>query len=256
MGNRQRIFSTAVLGFLFLLRALSAPASAGDGGARILGMAAIKEPYKPVKSLQTRTYNPDGTHVEFSITFSKEMSAALRDWNPDFKLWTQSEYDSRRIKAYEFSLHSTPSAVIGYFNGDVWPDVYLTGHDKTHFLNIAVLSGSSTTYHILVQNTSRLEDIPSWSYTADTKKFRNVLIFQAKGNSYDYGGDMAEYREIRTLEHDGIAIGDIWRDKSTGEEKIELLKIISWNERENKFTDWDLLTDPDSPQPSGPLSTR
>lgn len=198
-------------------------------------------------------YDPTGTHIEYRLVFSEAMKDAIRSYNPDFVLWEQRDYDPRRIRAYAYSLHSIPMAVIGDFNGDGWSDAFLRGHDKTHSIHLAVLSNSATTYKVMEYVKGDINKTPIWSYAGNTKKFREVYVFQPKGRTYDCSGDTAEEQDLRTLKYDGIGIGDIWRDKTTLKEAIEITGVLSWDDGKNSFSEWPLSTDPDSDYPSGPV---
>jgi hypothetical protein len=226
------------------------PAYAGKIKNSVTPFASSHTQHLPgVPSSQGDTPSPP----ESLILPDGPLKEALRKYAPDFRIWRQDAYDSRRIRAYPHSSRSTPATVLGDFNGDGVMDAYLHGHDSTYALTICALSRSSGSYEITENSRSSLKDLPAWSYDPASKKFRTVLVFQPAGSSYACGGDMAAKTDTCILKYDGIAIGDIWRNKATGEERIELLEIIYWDEETRRLSKWSLLTDPDSDFPSGPL---
>lgn len=242
---------------LLLVLSCCFPVFAGDKAVPEASIKVMMQEFPPpapqITSNPPPLYDPAGTHIEYRIVFSEAMKDAIHSYDSGFVLWEQKDYDPKRIRAYEYSLHSIPMAVIGDFNGDGWSDSYLRGHNKTHSIHLAVLSNSATTYKVIEYIKGDINKTPIWSYAVNTKKFREVYVFQPKGRTYDCSGDTAENRDLRTLEYDGIAIGDIWRDRTTLREAIEIKAVLSWDKGKNSFSEWPLLTDPDSDFPSGPV---
>ncbi len=174
------------------------------------------------------------------------MSAAIRGYDPDFEVWTQDDYAPGIVRAYNFSLRSTPAAIIGDFNGDGVLDAYLTGHDKTNVINIAVLSSSSATYTVAEMGRGRLDEIPDYVYAKGTKKFLAAYAFQPKGSRYDCGGDAGV--SILTLKNDGVAIETIYRDEEHNS-YLWIREVLYWDAAKRMFSHC-ALREPDSTYPS------
>lgn len=87
--------------------------------------------------------------VEYTVTLSSAMQAALKKFDPAFVPWQAANF-SRILRAlYEyksfapwrdFLSYQTPSVVIADFNGDKMPDAAMLGHNKTHGRRLVVLS--------------------------------------------------------------------------------------------------------------------
>lgn len=96
--------------------------------------------------------------IEYKIILSTGMRTALKEYDPEFKIWKMQDFNSMlRMGFYSFKpdrpgrhflAYQTPSAVIGDFNGDNIPDIVLLGHDKIREKVIVILSKNSK-YHII-----------------------------------------------------------------------------------------------------------
>lgn len=87
--------------------------------------------------------------VEYTVTLSSAMQAALKKFDPDFKIWPASNFDHvlRGIYEYKsfrpdknFLSFQTPSVVIADFNGDNMPDAAMLGHNKKQGRGLVLLS--------------------------------------------------------------------------------------------------------------------
>ncbi|MFH1539442.1 MAG: hypothetical protein ABIH66_10820 [bacterium] len=79
--------------------------------------------------------------IEYTVTLPGKMQKALDEFDPEFRVFAQSEFSYNIInKAYVFSAIQAPSAVIGDFNGDGVKDVALFGRNKTNSRILCILS--------------------------------------------------------------------------------------------------------------------
>lgn len=86
--------------------------------------------------------------VEYTVTLSTEMATALKQYDPEFKIWEAWDFDRLFQEMYPYGgstgkyliNYQTPSAVIGDFNGDKIADIALLGHNNTHDKRIVILS--------------------------------------------------------------------------------------------------------------------
>ncbi len=89
---------------------------------------------------------PNNATHDLFLTVS--MLRALDAWEPTFQPWEDRNYEDEIIHAYRFSAHQAPFAVVTDFNGDGLPDVALHGRTKRDDVVLALLSGSSGSYHV------------------------------------------------------------------------------------------------------------
>lgn len=159
----------------------------------------------------------------YKVVLSSGIREALRNYNPDFKIWAQSEYKPEVIGLYSFSARQSPSAVKGDFNGDGHLDAALSGRNKTSSVLLAVLSDSATSYKV-VEIHQPWFDKTKIDFAAPT------LSLQQKGSRYAYG-DM----EVRTLAlaNDAIGIQYLGRDRLSG--TLWLGEIYYWDENKKVF---------------------
>jgi len=225
---------TVLIALLALLARYS-PALAEGDAVRTLGTGVgTASPFKPAP-LDTKSlppYDPAGTHIHYGLTLSKEMTAALRAYDSAFKVWGQEDYDAKLIRAYKFSLQSSPAAVIGDFNGDGRPDVYLSGNDGLYSIGVSVLSDSATSYAVLERGKIKIDEIGEWVYIENTKKFRSVFAFLPKGSRYECGSD--NITGFNVLKNDGIAIQDFYRD-TENKEYFWTQEIRYWDTSKKEF---------------------
>lgn len=86
--------------------------------------------------------------IEYKVTLSTGMEAALKAYDPEFEYWKAQAFDPflRDVYTYGpstgeyFRTYQVLSAVIGDFNGDKIPDIALLGHNKTQEKRIVILS--------------------------------------------------------------------------------------------------------------------
>ncbi len=85
--------------------------------------------------------NDNALVIEYKVTMPEKMKKALDIFDPDFRVWNQSDFAPIIIKdVYDFSIKQAPSAVIGDFNGDNLKDIALFGRNKTKSSIICILS--------------------------------------------------------------------------------------------------------------------
>lgn len=87
--------------------------------------------------------------IEYTVKLSTPMQAALNKFDPNFKPWpaskfthvmrVMSEYKAFRLDR-DFLSYQTPSVIIADFNGDNLPDAAMLGHNKTHYINLVLMS--------------------------------------------------------------------------------------------------------------------
>lgn len=103
--------------------------------------------------------------VEYKVFLSTGMKAALKKYDPEFKIWRPQDFGAIWRGLYEyksfqpsrsFLAYQTPSAVIGDFNGDGIPDAALSGHTKTYIARLVVLSKGKI-YEVIVIDKSSFE---------------------------------------------------------------------------------------------------
>lgn len=212
------------------------PALAEDDAVRTPGFdleTASSFSPGPLNTGSLPPYDPEGTHIEYNSVLSGAMKTALHVHSPGFEIWGQKQYDAKRIRAYKFSLHSAPAAVLGDFNGDGQLDAYLSGRDKIYSIGVALLSNSATSYDVLERGRIKINDIGEWVYAGDTKKFRSVFAFRPKGSRYECDSD--NITGFSTLNNDGIAIQDIYRD-TENKEYFWTQEIRYWDVSKKEFT--------------------
>jgi hypothetical protein len=189
----------AVLVFFSCLQSCVLPANAGEEAVPLIsgGLSVVtrKKPPQPLPP-----YEPNGLRIEYKVILSSAIQNAVNTYDPDFVLWEQSDYRVENIRAYPFSLQSTPSVVIGDFNDDGKIDAVLAGRNTQGYPVLAVLSSNTALYRVIpIQEGGQLDwfkengkPIPKIAY--------NILSFQPKGKIYEYG----ELDGTITLQTDGI----------------------------------------------------
>ena len=87
--------------------------------------------------------------MEYTVTLSSAMLAAIEKFDPDFKPWEARSFTITLRGIYEyksfrpdknFLSYQTPSVVIADFNGDGLPDAAMLGHNKTFVRRLVLLS--------------------------------------------------------------------------------------------------------------------
>lgn len=159
----------------------------------------------------------------YKVVLAPGIRDALRNYNPDFKIWEQNEYKPEVIGLYSFSARQSPSAILGDFNGDGYIDAALSGRNKTSSVLLAVLSDSATSYKVL-------EIYQPWFDKTKIDFATPTLSLQPKGSRYTYG-DM----EVHTLAlaNDAIGIQYLGRDRLQG--TLWLGEINYWDANKKVF---------------------
>ena len=166
----------------------------GVPGATMSAVAA-----KPAPALLA--YDPNGPRVEYRIVLPDDMERALRAFDPSFKIWEQSDYSVKDIRRYPFSLQSTPSAVIGDFNGDGRLDCALAGRND-HGPELLVILSDTGGYRVVPIYRRETFDAPRKKGKRVPRTAFGLLSFAPKGKAYDVGGDMTV--RFVTLRNDGF----------------------------------------------------
>ena len=179
----------------FWLTILATPQAHGaTRGIPGQSMVAVPQPAPP-------PYDPSGPRVEYRIVLPDDMERALRAFDPSFKIWEQSDYSVKDIRRYPFSLQSTPSAVIGDFNGDGRLDAVLAGRNKHGPEILAVMSASATYRVVLVSRWNAFDTLRAKGKAVPKAAF-GLLAFVPKGKAYDIGGDSVT--RLFTFNNDGF----------------------------------------------------
>ncbi|MFC2135669.1 hypothetical protein ACFLTH_13725 [Bacteroidota bacterium] len=100
-----------------------------------------------------------------SVFLPFAMQTALENFDPDFKMWTLSDYNSLLLSWYPYSDKNLPFVALGDFNGDLIQDAILHGHNKTATMIICILSAKSK-YKVL---TLSKNIISNWSESSHSE---------------------------------------------------------------------------------------
>jgi anti-sigma factor RsiW len=143
------------------------------------------------------------------------MKEFLSRFSPDFKLRPLEEYSAKVLEHYCYSPGSSPSAVIGDFNGDGRPDAYLVGYEKAWLAAILLISNGPDAYYPIYAGRQKYENleaaVKNCALCFDReKKLVYAYYLQPRGASYSCGGDYSRIK--RTLNNDGIALLQTWKN--------------------------------------------
>lgn len=136
-------------------------------------------------------YRPTGPRIEYRAVLPRVMLEAIKAYDSGFVMWGEDDYPEGYLRSYLFSFQSSPSVVIGDFNGDGKADAVLAGRDIHGPAILAALSSGATSYMVIRIPTPRdgFFDAARKSGMVATKMAFNILSFQPKGKRYDLGGD-------------------------------------------------------------------
>lgn len=143
------------------------------------------------------------------------MQEFLYRFSPDFKLRPLEEYSAKVLEHYCYSPGSSPSAVIGDFNGDGRPDAFLVGYEKDWLAAILLISNGPDAYYPVYASRNKYDGLEaavkncSWCFDKE-KKLVHSYYLQPRGAAYSCGGDYS--RINRTLKNDGIALLQPWKN--------------------------------------------
>lgn len=163
-------------------------------------------------NVSCKTLNAGKAPSEAKIT--PLMQEFLSRFSPDFKLRPLEEYSAKVLEHYCYSPGSSPSAVIGDFNGDNLPDAYLVGHEKGWLASILLISNGPDAYYPVYASRHKYDGLEaaakncSWCFDKE-KKLVHAYYLQPRGATYSCGGD---YQIKRTLEKDGVAVLNTWKN--------------------------------------------
>lgn len=186
-----------------LLSLLAGVVGASYGAEGSLSMSfgpALENASKPLPP-----YDPDGLRVVYSVVLSTPMANALRSFDGSFVVWKQADYRPKELRSYPFSLQSTPSGIVGDFNGDGRPDAVLAGRNARGAAVLALLSGDSSAYSIAPISQFDFNKLREQGLAVPTVA-PDILFFQPKGKVYELG-DM--YIKKLILEYDAFEIAVI-----------------------------------------------
>lgn len=153
---------------------------------------------------------------------------AVKAFDPDFAVWELSDYRERELRTYKFSPRSSPSAIIGDFNGDTVIDAALAGRNKAGTAVLAVMSAGSDSYEVLPLRSNEVfawlrkrgKTVPDFAF--------DILSLQPKGTTYTVG-DM--YPKTFTIRYDGI------KDESLNVYSLKSYtgSVFWWDDSKKKF---------------------
>lgn len=92
-----------------------------------------------------------------SIYLPSLMRAAIENFDPDFQMWSLSDYNSLLLSWYPYSNNNLPFVALGDFNGDFILDVVLHGHNKTASMILCILS-TNNKYEVLTLSKNIVSD--------------------------------------------------------------------------------------------------
>jgi hypothetical protein len=168
------------------------PANAGEKPTPLASSISVVNPKKQPPPLPP--YEPSGLRIEYKIILSSAIKNAVTVYDPDFVLWEQSDYRAENIRTYQFSLQSTPSAVIGDFNGDGKTDAVLAGRNTRGAAVLAIMSSSTALYNVIpIHKGGRFDNFKQRGDSIPKIAF-DILSFQPKGKTYKKGD-----KYVRTL---------------------------------------------------------
>ncbi len=178
----------------------------------------------------------DEVSIEYRVVLSSKIKEAVINAYPGFAPWNQSDYFPKSLRAYEFSRYSTPTTVVGDFNGDGKTDVVLLGHDARGDLVLAVLSSNDSDYEVIPvaegsfdffrEEHKPIPIIATW-----------MLEFHPKGKKYQLS-DM--YPKDVALETDAFLIRslDVYAARKLGitsDSRYRMASLYWWDAGQNKF---------------------
>lgn len=158
---------TTIFGYIFLLAFPSSPVFAQDEDI----YSPLRYAYTEEEFCSASEKVANGTpriEISYQIILSTPMSKALRKVEPDFKIWPLSHFDPYTRSTYKFNdehserllrVYRSPSAVIGDFNGDGKSDVIMIGYDKTHEIEVTLLSKKNE-YEVTVSSKTQYNKLP------------------------------------------------------------------------------------------------
>lgn len=144
---------------------------------------------------------------EISVSVPVEISMALAEWNPQFVIYSSTEYPRKEANeiCYKFgsALLSTTTShsfslttAIADFNGDTKNDAMVIGHDKIDNFLVAILSEKGDSYKVFPLVSS------------DYKKYKlySNAVYTMTPASY------IERKELPFMFIDLFKKGDVWKN--------------------------------------------
>lgn len=101
--------------------------------------------------------------IVYSAALPPAMQSAVKAHDSHFVTWQQTDFLPFLLDNYKFSPQQIPSAAIGDFNGDGTPDAALWGHNKSHYLLLAILSDSKGWKVVEVLRRTYLDPKTTWN---------------------------------------------------------------------------------------------
>ena len=165
----------------------------------------------------------------------------LARFSPDFKLRPLEEYSAKVLEHYCYSPGSSPSAVIGDFNGDSTPDAYIIGYEPGWLARILLISNGPDAYYAVYAGRHKYEGLEaaikncSWCFDKERKLVHSYYL-QPRGAAYSCGGDYSQVN--RTLNNDGIAVLQPWKNG------LYISYVSIWDVLGNRFEEQHCVLNP------------
>ena len=177
-----------------------------------------------------------------SLEPAGEAAAALRGYNPDFRLWAMADYPEWRVKYYPFSENSLPYALRGDYNGDGIADLVVAGYDRDANIILALIS-SGTGYRTIEVDNVQFYHKARVSGRKVVPAPDKMLIAKAAGRKFGYGD--RSYVEI-VLEREGFVLKGIkdlnaayaWTDlplRGYGNDWLFVCEWTGWSDERSMF---------------------
>ena len=167
------------------------------------GEKRIKTPryYPPPEVKQIIFYDETPPYIKYQnykIVLSSEIEKLLKEYDPAFRPYNLDDYSTELTNLYPFSPYSTPSIIIGDFNGDGKKDILMEGKSERCRKKIAVMS---------FQNDYKIIEI--YKFKRDNEEKNEILnsgmLLQPKGSIYYSSSDSSEGYNTHVLPNDGYA---------------------------------------------------
>ena len=176
-------------------------------------------------------------NIRYEVKLTTAMEKLMYEYDPYFELFGIENYEKKFISYYPFSPYSTPSAIIGDFNGDGKLDSLLHGYnrEKKEIKKIVIIS-TKDGYKLKELDKRKLENLKDypWLYEIDKNNLiivKNLYLLQPKGSIYNCGGDSGIKSGFK-LKNDGYSLVS-----SVKKGRLFFRDIYAWNEKEENFSE-------------------
>lgn len=92
-----------------------------------------------------------------SIYLPSSMRTAIENFDPDFQMWSLSDYHSLLLSSYPYSKNNLPFLALGDFNGDFKQDAVLHGRNNTASMILCILSANNK-YEVITLSKNIVSD--------------------------------------------------------------------------------------------------